>query len=308
MKELTLFSRFLTLKPEQIEQLKSLHVTVSKTLTPEVNAIFSDQFFIEQNVQQLPKLQYLQVATSGTDLIDLNHPNLIGVTVSGSRGIFNASMAEYVLGQLIRFYRHFGFYQTTQAAQQWRPSRHGEELTDKKVAVIGLGQIGQAVAKTLSFMGCQVDAFNRRKKESFYVKNVYPLSDLQEKIGGYDIVVFCLALTPQTKGLLTSSILQALSSQAVLINIARAEILDETALIEVLQNKKIRHAILDTFQQEPLAKDHPFWTLDNVTVTPHISFTSPKNLERMFDALVTNLTLFQQGERLINQVATGESI
>jgi phosphoglycerate dehydrogenase-like enzyme len=301
MQELVLYSRFLTLTPEQIEQLKRLHVSVSKTLTPEVNAIYSDQFFIEQNIQTLPKLKYLQVATSGTDLIDLSHPNLKGVTISGSRGIFNASMSEYVLGQLIRFYRHFGFYQTTQAAQQWRPSRHGEELGDKKVAIIGLGQIGLSLAKTLSFMGCKVDGFNRRKKESVYVQNTHPLSALEEHVGDYDIVIVTIALTQDTQGLLSASVLKKLSKQAVFVNIARAEVLDQETLVHVLQDKLIRFAILDTFANEPLPKDHPLWTLDNVSITPHISFTSPKNLTRMFEALQTNLTLFQQGERLINQ-------
>ena len=301
MQELLLYSRFLTLNPEQIEQLKSLNVTVSKTLTPEVNAIFSDQFFIEQNINTLPKLKYLQVATSGTDLIDLSHPNLKGVVISGSRGVFNASMSEYVLGQLIRFYRHFGFYQATQSAQQWRPSRHGEELGDKKVAIIGLGQIGLSVAKTLSFMGCKVDAFNRRKKESVYVQNVYPLSSLETQLSQYDIVIVTIALTQDTRGLLSAKVLESLSPQTVFINIARAEVLDQETLVRLLQEKKIRHAILDTFTIEPLPKEHPLWALENVSLTPHISFTSPKNLIRMFEALKTNLTLFQQGERLINQ-------
>ena len=302
MPPLTLFTRFLTLKPEQIDILKPLNVTVSKTLTPEVNAIFSDQFFIEQKIEELPNLVYLQVATSGTDLIDLTHPKLKGVTISGSRGVFNASMSEYVLGQLISVYRHFSFYQTAQLNQQWRPSRHGEELTGKRVAIIGTGQIGLAVAKTLSVMGCSVDSFSRRKKESVYLKNTYGLTDLATELHTYDIVIVSIALTPETKGLLTKEILTTLNEHAVFVNIARSEVYDEAALIDLLKDKKIRHAILDTFHQEPLPKDHPLWTLERVTITPHISFTSPKNLDRMFDALLTNLTLFQQGERLINQV------
>lgn len=302
MKELLLYSRFLTLTPEQVAELAPLHVTVTKTLTPDVNAIYSDQFFVEQNIEKLPKLDYLQVATSGTDLIDLSHPNLKGVTVSGSRGVFNVSMSEYVLGQLIRFYRHFGFYQTTQVAQQWRPSRHGEELSDKKVAIIGLGQIGLSVAKTLAFMGCKVDGFNRRKKESVYLQNVYPLSALDEGLSTYDIVVVTIALTQDTKGLLSEKRLATLSSHAVFVNISRAEVINQDALSTLLTEKKIRYAILDTFSIEPLPKDNSLWTLENVSITPHVSFTSPKNLTRMFEALKTNLTLFQQGERLVNQV------
>jgi hypothetical protein len=121
------------LNPAQIAQLNQLGVEVSKTLEPDVNAIFTDQFFIETNIEQLPSLKYLQVATSGLDQIKLNHPKLANTVVSGSRGVFNKPMAEYVLGHVLSIYHNHRFFAQTQKDQQWRPSRHSEELNGKEL-------------------------------------------------------------------------------------------------------------------------------------------------------------------------------
>lgn len=301
MKNLKLFSRFLMINPTQIAQLNQLGVLVSKTLEPDVNAIFSDQFFIESNIEQLPPLQYLQVATSGLDQINLSHPKLANTVVSGSRGVFNKPMAEYVLGHVLSIYHNHRFFAQTQKDQQWRPSRHSEELNGKKMAIIGLGQIGLQLAKTFSFFGVKVDGFNRSVVDSIYIQQRYPLSELKDRLSDYDIVVVSLALNQDTISMINRDLLFKLNSKAIFVNIGRSELLDEVALIDLLKDKKIRFAVLDTFSKEPLPKDHPFWSLDNVVVTPHISFTSIQNLDRMFQALYNNLQLYLQNERLINQ-------
>jgi phosphoglycerate dehydrogenase-like enzyme len=301
MKNLKLFSRFLMLNPTQIAQLNQLGVEVSKTLEPDVNAIFSDQFFIESNIAQLPPLQYLQVATSGLDQINLSHPKLANTVVSGSRGVFNKPMAEYVLGHVLSIYHHHRFFAQTQKDQQWRPSRHSEELNGKKMAIIGLGQIGLQLAKTFSFFGVKVDGFNRSVVDSIYIQQRYPLSELKDRLSDYDIVVVSLALNQDTISMINRDLLFKLNAKAIFVNIGRSELLDEVALIDLCKDKKIRYAVLDTFSKEPLPKDHPFWSLDNVVVTPHISFTSIQNLDRMFQALYNNLQLYLQNERLINQ-------
>jgi phosphoglycerate dehydrogenase-like enzyme len=301
MAKLNLFVRFLMLAPEQVAQLEALDITLSKQLTPEVNAIFSDQFFIESQIHTLPKLKYLQLATSGLDLVDIHHPNLQEATISGSRGIFNLPMAEYVIGHLLSVYQHHRFFTQTQKDQQWRPSRHQDHLHGKRVAIIGTGQIGTQLAKTFAFFGAKVDGFNRRSVDSIYFQNLYPLNDLSTRLREYDVVVLALALTPETKHILNANILKTLTTKTILINIGRSALIDEAALIEQLQQKQLKYAILDTFNQEPLPKDHPFWSFEQVTITPHISFTSKENLERMFQALYTNLQLYLQNERLINQ-------
>ena len=301
MKPLKLYVRFLMLNPSQLGLLTNLGVTVTKTLDADVNAIFSDQFFIEANINTLPVLDYLQVATSGLDQIPLSHPKLAHAVVSGSRGVFNKPMAEYVLSHVLSVYQNHRFFGQTQKEQQWRPSRHNEELAGKRVAILGMGQIGKQIAKTFSFFGAKVDAFNRSEVDSMYVNQVYRLEDMKANLANYEIVVASLALNEQTKGILSADVLQSLSPKAIFVNVGRSELLDEGALVSLLQEKKIRHAVLDTFSKEPLPKDHPYWALENVTLTPHISFTSVQNLERMFQSLYANLQLYLQNERLINQ-------
>ncbi len=301
MKTLKLYVRFLMLNPSQLALLTNLGVTVTKTLDADVNAIFSDQFFIEANINTLPVLDYLQVATSGLDQIPLSHPKLAHAVVSGSRGVFNKPMAEYVLSHVLSVYQNHRFFTQTQKEQQWRPSRHNEELAGKRVAILGMGQIGKQIAKTFSFFGAKVDAFNRSEVDSMYVNQVYRLDEMKANLANYEIVVASLALNEQTKGILSADVLQSLSPKAIFVNVGRSELLDEGSLVSLLQEKKIRHAVLDTFSKEPLPKDHPYWALENVTLTPHISFTSVQNLERMFQSLYANLQLYLQNERLINQ-------
>lgn len=301
MPNLKLYSRFLMLNPTQIEKLSQLGVTVSKTLDLDTNAIFSDQFFIESNIEKLPKIAYLQVATSGLDLIDLQHPQLKDAVVSGSRGVFNQPMAQYVLSHVLSVYQNHRFFLQTQKDQQWRPSRHNEELSGKRVAIIGVGQIGLQIAKTFSFFGAKVDGFNRTAIDSIYLQSCYSLQDLPLKISDYEVVIVSLALNQDTKGMISGPLLEKLNPKAIFVNVGRSELIDEPTMMNVLQNKKIRHAVLDTFSKEPLPKDHPFWGLENLTITPHISFTSIQNLDRMFDALYNNLQLYLQNERLINQ-------
>jgi phosphoglycerate dehydrogenase-like enzyme len=301
MKPLKLYVRFLMLNPSQLILLTNLGVTVTKTLDADVNAIFSDQFFIEANINTLPVLDYLQVATSGLDQIPLSHPKLAHAVVSGSRGVFNKPMAEYVLSHVLSVYQNHRFFTQTQKEQQWRPSRHNEELAGKRVAILGMGQIGKQIAKTFSFFGAKVDAFNRSEVDSMYVHQVYRLEEMKANLANYEIVVASLALNEQTKSILSADVLQTLSPKAIFVNVGRSELLDEGALVSLLQEKKIRHAVLDTFSKEPLPKDHPYWALENVTLTPHISFTSVQNLERMFQSLYANLQLYLQNERLINQ-------
>jgi phosphoglycerate dehydrogenase-like enzyme len=169
------------------------------------------------------------------------------------------------------------------------------------MAIIGLGQIGLQIAKTFSFFGAKVDGFNRSDVDSIYIQQRYPLTELKDRLSQYDIVVVSLALNQDTLMMINRDLLLQVNAKAIFVNIGRSELLDEVALMDVLKDKKIRYAVLDTFSKEPLPKDHPFWALDNVIVTPHISFTSIQNLDRMFQALYNNLQLYLQNERLINQ-------
>jgi phosphoglycerate dehydrogenase-like enzyme len=298
--KLNLYVRFLSLKPEQITALESLGITVQKKLDETTNALFSDQFYVEQNLASLPNLKYLQLGISGADQVPLNHPKLVNTTICGSRGVFNIPMGEYALAHLLSVYQNHRFFDQTQKDAQWRPSRHSEELAGKKVAIIGLGQIGMHLAKVFSTMGCHVMGFNRSKKESIYLKEIYPLQQLKDHVSQADVVIVALALNASTQAMLNEDILRVLGKQTVLINLARAEVIEETAFLSMMKEGRIRHAVMDTYWKEPLPKESELWALKNVTITPHISYTSIKNLDRMFDALYKNLSLYLEGLPLIN--------
>jgi phosphoglycerate dehydrogenase-like enzyme len=114
------------------------------------------------------------------------------------------------------------------------------------------------------------------------------------------VVIVALALNASTQAMLNEDILRVLGKQTVLINLARAEVIEETAFLSMMKEGRIRHAVMDTYWKEPLPKESELWALKNVTITPHISYTSIKNLDRMFDALYKNLSLYLEGLPLIN--------
>jgi phosphoglycerate dehydrogenase-like enzyme len=114
--------------------------------------------------------------------------------------------------------------------------------------------------------------------------------------------VITLALNDATQGLMNETVIRVLNKNAVLINISRAEIIDEASFLSMMKEGRIRHAVLDTFWKEPVPKESELWSIKNLTMTPHISYTSIRNLDRMFDALYKNLSLYLDGLPLINQL------
>jgi hypothetical protein len=128
-------------------------------------------------------------------------------------------MAEYVLGHVLSIYHNHRFFAQTQKDQQWRPSRHSEELNGKKMAIIGLGQIGLQIAKTFSFFGVKVDGFNRSDVDSIYIQQRYPLNELKDRLSQYDIVVVSLALNQNTLMMINREIMAQLNPKAIFVNI-----------------------------------------------------------------------------------------
>jgi phosphoglycerate dehydrogenase-like enzyme len=117
-----------------------------------------------------------------------------------------------------------------------------------------------------------------------------------------DFVVLTVPSTPQTRGLAGSARLDRMRRGAVLINVARGDVLDEAALVHLLRSRRIRGAALDVFAAEPLPADSPLWQLDNVLITPHVSATTPRYWERETDLIVNNVRRYVAGEELLNVV------
>ena len=233
-----------------------------------------------------------------------------GVIFTNSAAVHGVPVAEHALALMFFFARGFDRLRDCWAEGRW--DREGvslddspvSELTGATVGVIGCGGIGGEVARRAKGLGMRVLGTRRRVEgeQPEYVDRMFPASATLEVLAESDFVVLTVPHTPETDALIGAEELSAMKPDAVLINVARGQIVDEGALIEALQAGRIRGAGLDVFREEPLPESSPLWSLDNVCVTPHVAGISPRFWERETELIVENTRRYLAGQPLLNVV------
>jgi phosphoglycerate dehydrogenase-like enzyme len=177
------------------------------------------------------------------------------------------------------------------------------ELAGSRMAILGAGPIGRNLARLASGLGVQVRIMRRDASRPVPgAEAVVPPSGLSDLFAWADWVVCALPLTADTRGLIDAAALQHMRSSAYLINVGRGETIDDDALVHALRVGAIAGAALDVFTHEPLPADHPFWSLPNLVLTPHISGYTPQYFAKMIEIFEDNLRRFVRGEPLRNVV------
>ena len=265
------------------------------------------------NMPAAPKLRLLQVPGAGLDQIKFDEVpahahicNAYGHDVAGG---------EYVLLAMLAWCHEFVTAHESMKAGSWRMSgRTGaplhDELYGKTIGILGLGPIGLAAARLAKAFGTTVLGCNRTVREQpDFVDQVYPLQDLHDFLGRCDFVAVCIALAPQTVGLLDRAALLRMKKTAVVINVARGAIIDEDALFEALRDKQIAGAVIDAWYRYPTPSDltiapskHPFASLPNVLMTPHSSIWTHGMIERRWTDIAANIDALASDGKLKNVV------
>tara|TARA_B100000676_G_scaffold309415_1_gene372916 strand:+ start:561 stop:1532 length:972 start_codon:yes stop_codon:yes gene_type:complete len=247
------------------------------------------------------RLQWIFWPGAGVD--SLLFPGLIesDVDVTNSRGIFDRSMAEYVLGLIIAFGKDFPGTIRRQDQHVWQ-HRHSDQLLGKEVLIVGVGSIGREIARVLRAFGLNVSGVGRRHREDPDFGVIHAASDLDGRLGESDYVVVICPSTPETRGMIGKAQFEAMKNSARLINMARGEILDEDALIAALRDGTIAGAALDVFTREPLPQESPLWDMDNVIVSPHMSGDFHEHGEVVAAGFFENLRRFRNGEPMLNVI------
>ncbi|MGH7453447.1 MAG: D-2-hydroxyacid dehydrogenase [bacterium] len=229
------------------------------------------------------------------------------VVVTNARGIHGDRIAEFVLGAILFLANRFDLAARGQFEKKWRQKEMVKSrfaLAGKTAGILGMGAIGTEIAKLCAAVGLQVIGLRRQpnlpKPEN--VAEIFSPAQIDEFLGLADFVVLALPLTVETRGLLSAERLCAMKPSAYFINIGRGDLVDEQTLLELLQERKIAGAVLDVFQTEPLPEDHPFWQLENVFVTPHISGNFAEYVDRVGEQFAENLARYVRGEPLLNVV------
>jgi glyoxylate/hydroxypyruvate reductase A len=189
-------------------------------------------------------------------------------------------MTSYVLFSVIRYARNIPEFARAQRRREWRYI-HPHPLSTIRVGVLGLGELGRAAAEALARIGFDVRGWARSEKSIEGVKCLAGGETLDRFLSESDILVVMLPLTAETRGLFDRRRLDLLPEGAKLINVSRGAIVDEAALLDALRSGRIAEATLDVFAVEPLPAEHPFWSMDNVLITPHLaSITVPEDAAR----------------------------
>jgi phosphoglycerate dehydrogenase-like enzyme len=254
-------------------------------------------------MKRASKLQWVQASTTGVDYI-LNLPSLRkGTIITSCRGIHGPQVSEMAFLLMLALNRDLPEAVRNQDKEVWE-RWPGKLLWKKKVAILGVGVIGEEIARKCKAFGMEVIGIDivRRKVEG--IDRFCGPEEVVSVAGEADYFIVMAPYTPQTDKILNSKVLSAMKPTAFLLNLARGELVDEEALINALKTGQIAGAGLDAFCQEPLPKGHPFWGMRNVIVTPHIAGMSDIYVEQTLPVVEENLRRFMKGERrsLVNLV------
>ena len=224
-----------------------------------------------------PRLRWIQNMGAGVERFLV--PELASdVILTRVAGIFGPWMAEYTLGWALWTTQKMERFRT----REWRevnPTR----LRGATLCVVGLGDIGRAIARAARALGMEVVGVSRSGRRVREAHRVLRTAALPRALAAADFVVLTVPLTDATCGLIDAAALAAMKPGAWLINIARGAVVDEAALVSALRARRIGGAVLDVFAEEPLPAAHPLWALDNAVITPHISGPStPKEITPIF--------------------------
>ncbi|GGA51031.1 hydroxyacid dehydrogenase [Kroppenstedtia guangzhouensis] len=249
----------------------------------------------EEKVAHFPYLRWIHVISAGVELLPFAALKKRAIRVTNARGIHATPMGEYALAVILQWTRKLHQFADRQRQGRWDRSLRVEELSGKTVSILGTGATGRGIASRLKAFGVRVLGMNTDGTPvSFFDETMAP-NDLEKLMKCSDFVVVTLPLTPHTRGFIGERELAWMQPTACLINMARGAVVDEAALLDALSKERIGGAILDVFEQEPLPKDHPFWSLKNVLITPHISGRSPLYMSRALDLFIHNLSVYTSG-------------
>jgi phosphoglycerate dehydrogenase-like enzyme len=245
-------------------------------------------------IAKMPGLRVLQSLSSGVDNILSAVPDQ--VTLCNGRGLHHEeSTAELAVSLILASLRQLPAFALDQARHRWRHVRT-DSLDGKNVLLAGYGGMGKAIELRLRPFGARITRSSRTARDG-----VAPLSQLPALAAGADILVVCIALTPDTCGLIGEEVLTALPDGALVVNVARGPIVDPAALLRHLSNGRLR-AALDVTDVEPLPAGRPEWALPNVLITPHSGGDTFAFAQRAPGFVADQAERFQTGQPLANVV------
>jgi D-3-phosphoglycerate dehydrogenase len=219
-------------------------------------------------LQAADQLRVIARYGAGVDRVDLEAAKERGIIVTNTPGANSISVAELTVGLILALARMIPVANAATKAGEW-PRLSGVSLEGKAVGLLGLGSIGRQVARRLAGFDCIIMAYDPVADQAFAKRHDVKLLPREELIQGADFLSLHVPALPETRGMVSESFLSQMKPGAFLINTARGELIDETALLAALRSGHLRGAALDAFAKEPPGPDNPLFALPQVIATPH---------------------------------------
>lgn len=244
-------------------------------------------------LEHAEKLQYLCVAFTGTDHVDIGFCREKKIAVSNCAGYSTEAVAELVFGMALGLFRSLKTADIRTREGGTSQGLMGIELSGKRFGIIGTGAIGRRTAAIASAFGCDVWGYNRTPKdESIHY------ADLDTVLSTSDIISIHLPLTDETRGLISAEKIALMKPTAILINTARGPVIDNAALAKALKNGTIAGAAIDVYETEPpLPEDHPLLSAPHCLLSPHIGFFSAEAMQKRAIIVFDNLKAWEEGKQ-----------
>jgi phosphoglycerate dehydrogenase-like enzyme len=245
-------------------------------------------------------LRWIQLISAGVPH-DLCAPaRNAGIAVTNLAGLYGNSIAEHALALMAMLARNLHVVLRNQQQRKWDRgvANTMSDLQGKTLAIVGLGNIGQGIARLARAYGMRIIGCRRSDRPSAVVDRLYLRSELHAMLAEADYVAVAAPLIPSTTGMLGADEFQAMKRGVVYINVSRGPIAQEAALLDALKSGQVSAAAMDVFSQEPLPPDHPFWTMPQVIVSPHFSGETINNSSRPAERFTRNLRAWLAGTPL----------
>ena len=264
----------------------------------ECDIVLGEPRKIQDALPLLTQLKWAQSIYAGVERL-VDPDNRRDYILTNARGVFGSSMSEFVFGYLLFFKKRINERTQAQNAKQW-DDFDGGILRGKTIGLLGVGSIGTHLAGTAKHFGMRIRGFTNSSEDCKDVDEYFHNPDILKFVNGLDYLVSVLPRTENTNEIVNAELLNALPHHVIFINVGRGNAVNNSALVEALNDKKIAAAVLDVTTPEPLPEDHPFWTTDNLHLTFHTSAMSyPEDMVRVF---AENYRLYIEGKPLKYQV------
>ena len=248
--------------------------------------------------QNSPRLRWIQGTSAGIggmlDRTGLVKSPIVFTTAAGVHGV---PLAEFTLLGLLHFAKRMPRLARDRAERRWQ-MHTTTQLRGSRVLLVGLGGVGREVARSLAAVGVEVVGAGLPGKtyDLQGVREYVTDSQIGDVLATVDALVLACPLTARTRHLIGEREIALMRPGAVIVNVARGAVIDESALIDALTAGHLGGACLDVFEIEPLPENHPLWSMPNVIITPHVAGTSPRIAERHTQVLLENVRRFVAGE------------